>query len=68
MRCIVIVCVELNFFLSAILLQFSSLLRFMNSVGVRDGVSGTLDQSVDGLPLSVHISKIQEIVEIVSQR
>lgn len=38
----------------------------MNSMGVRDGITGSLDQSVDGMPLSVHINKMQEIVDIVT--
>lgn len=40
----------------------------MNSVGVRDGISGALDQSVDGLPFSVHVDKMLQIIDIVTQK
>jgi hypothetical protein len=51
--------------------RFSSTLQYMNSVGVRDGVTGSLDQSVGGVQLSVHLDKMQEmrdIVETIRQR
>ena len=48
-------------------LQFSSVLQYMNSLGVKDGVTGSLDQSVGGVPLSVHLNKIQEIRDIIQQ-
>jgi len=38
----------------------------MNSRGVRDGISGSLDQSVDGLPLQVHLSKLVELRTLAS--
>ena len=39
----------------------------MNSLGVHDEVTGTLDQSVKGLPLAIHTDKMQEIKDIVSR-
>jgi hypothetical protein len=38
----------------------------MNEVGFRDGVSHGLDQSVDGLPLQVHLSKLAAITELAT--
>lgn len=45
--------------------QTTSLLKQMNSMGVRDGVSGGLDQTVDGLPLQVHLDKLEELRALV---
>lgn len=36
----------------------------MNSVEVRDGVTGSLDQSVGGVSLSHHLDKLQQIRDI----
>ena len=49
--------------------QLSSILHYMNSLGVRDTVTKTQDQqqSVNGLPLSVHVNKMVEIINIVCQ-
>ena len=46
-------------------MQTTSLLKQMNSMGVRDGISGSLDQSVDGLPLQVHLDKLEELRALV---
>ena len=45
--------------------QFTSMLQYMNQVGVRDGVTGSPDQSVGGAPLSVHLNKMQELRDVV---
>lgn len=34
-------------------------------MGVRDGVSASLDQSVDGLPLQVHLDKLEKLRALV---
>ena len=44
-----------------LLFQTSSLLKYMNGLGFIDGVSLSSDQSVDGLPLSVHLKKLSDI-------
>lgn len=42
--------------------QISSLLKHMNDLGICDGMSGNRDQSVDGLPLQVHLNKVEELM------
>ena len=39
----------------------------MNQLGFRDGVSKSLDQSVDGLPLQVHLKKLADIKAIATE-
>ena len=46
--------------------QTSSLLTYMNELGFVDGVSGSLDQSVDGLPLPVHLRKLSDITTLAT--
>ena len=41
--------------------QTAGLLRHMNGLGIRDGISHGLDQSVDGMPLQVHLDKLDQI-------
>ena len=48
------------------ILQTSSLLKYMNQFGIRDGISKGLDQSVDGLPLPVHLKKLSDITELAT--
>ena len=38
----------------------------MNDVGFRDGVNHGLDQSVDGLPLQVHLNKLADITKLAT--
>ena len=38
----------------------------MNQLGFRDGVSKILDQSVDGLPIQVHLKKLSDITALAS--
>ena len=38
----------------------------MNLVGFRDGVTGGLDQSVDGLLLQVHLNKLTDITKLAT--
>ena len=47
-------------------LQTSSLLKHMNEIGFRDGVSHGLDQSVDGLPLQLHLNKLSAITKLAT--
>ena len=46
-------------------LQISSLLEHMNNLGILDGVTKKKGQSVDGLPLQVHLDKVQELKDIL---
>ena len=46
-------------------MQISSLLEHMNNLGVVDGVTKEKGQSVDGLPLKVHLDKVQELKNIL---
>lgn len=48
--------------------QTSGLLQHMNSLGIRDGITHSLDQSVDGLPLSTHLQKLQQIRDIIAKQ
>ena len=45
--------------------QTQLLLQHLNSLGVRDGINGSLDQSVDGLPLETHLKKMDELRTLV---
>eukprot|EP00731_Ephydatia_muelleri_P038147 Em0666g3a len=45
--------------------QTAELLRHMNTLGIRDGITHSLDQSVDGLPLQTHLHKLQQLRDIV---
>lgn len=47
--------------------QTDSLLGFLNEQGVRDGLSGRMDKSVDGLPLSYHLQMVEKIVSMTMQ-
>ena len=38
----------------------------MNELGFVDGVNGSLDQSVDGLPLPVHLKKLSDITALAT--
>ena len=38
----------------------------MNQIGFRDGVTGGLDQSVDGLPLQAHLKKLADITQLAT--
>ena len=49
------------------LFQTDSLLGFLNEQGVRDGLSGRMDKSVDGLPLSYHLQMVEKIVSMTMQ-
>ena len=40
------------------------LLKLLNQLGVCDGISKSLNQSVDGLPLQVHLDKLEKLREI----
>ena len=37
----------------------------MNILGFSDGVNGRRDQSVDGLPLQVHLDKVKELLDCI---
>ena len=43
------------------LFQVEEVLRHLNSLGLRDGVSKSLKQSVDGIPLKTHLEVLQSI-------
>lgn len=45
--------------------QTRQLLGFLNSQGVRDGITGKRDLSVDGIPLSYHLNMLQTIKDII---
>ena len=55
-----------NYIVKFIILQTHSLLKHMNLVGFRDGVTGGLDQSVDGLLLQVHLNKLTDITKLAT--
>lgn len=48
-----------------LIFQIGSLLKHMNDLGISDGVTGSRDQSVDGLPLQVHLDKVRELLNVV---
>ena len=52
------------FIFSPLSIQTSSLLKRMNELGFRDGVTKSLDQSVDGQPLPVHLKKLSDITKL----
>ena len=37
------------------------MLKHINGLGVRDGISKSLDQSVDGIPLKIHQDVVQKM-------
>ncbi len=41
-------------------------MKNINSLGVRDGMSKSLDQSVDGIPLKDHLDIIQKLRQIAN--
>ena len=46
--------------------QTTSLLKHMNGLGIRDGITKGLDQSVDGLSLETHLEKLAQIASVCS--
>ena len=48
--------------------QTSQLLGFLNALGVRDGITGKMDMSVDGLPLSYHLNMLQTIKDVIHNK
>ena len=41
-----------------------ALLKHLNSLGLRDGIAKSLEQSVDGIPLKTHLEIIRKIRSI----
>jgi len=38
----------------------------MNKLGFSDGITGSKDLSVDGLPIQTHLQKRKELVDLLS--
>lgn len=46
-------------------LQTCMLLAHLNQLGVSDGLTKSLDQSVDGLCLQIHLDKLDQLRAVV---